>query len=92
MISLVPLGGLGEIGRNLMAIECGEDIVVVDCGLMFPEQEMLGIDLVIPDITWLHGARAAGARHRAHPRARGPHRRSALRASAAARARSTGRA
>ncbi len=53
MISLVPLGGLGEIGRNLMAIECGEDIVVVDCGLMFPEQEMLGIDLVIPDITWL---------------------------------------
>jgi ribonuclease J len=53
VISLVPLGGLGEIGRNLMAIECGEDIVVVDCGLMFPEQEMLGIDLVIPDITWL---------------------------------------
>jgi ribonuclease J len=53
VISLVPLGGLGEIGRNLMAIECGDDIVVVDCGLMFPEQEMLGIDLVIPDITWL---------------------------------------
>ena len=53
MIALVPLGGLGEIGRNLMAIECGDDIVVVDCGLMFPEQEMLGIDLVIPDITWL---------------------------------------
>ncbi len=53
MISLVPLGGLGEIGRNLMAVECGDDIVVVDCGLMFPEQEMLGIDLVIPDITWL---------------------------------------
>ena len=53
MIALVPLGGLGEIGRNLMAIDCGDDIVVVDCGLMFPEQEMLGIDLVIPDITWL---------------------------------------
>jgi ribonuclease J len=53
VISLVPLGGLGEIGRNLMAIESGDDIVVVDCGLMFPEQEMLGIDLVIPDITWL---------------------------------------
>ncbi|MEO8899425.1 MAG: ribonuclease J [Candidatus Dormibacter sp.] len=53
MIALVPLGGLGEIGRNLMAIEVGDDIVVVDCGLMFPEQEMLGIDLVIPDITWL---------------------------------------
>jgi ribonuclease J len=53
VITLVPLGGLGEIGRNLMAVECGNDIVVVDCGLMFPEQEMLGIDLVIPDITWL---------------------------------------
>ncbi|MFN2568745.1 MAG: ribonuclease J, partial [Candidatus Dormibacteria bacterium] len=52
-LSLVPLGGLGQIGRNMMAIECGPDIVVVDCGLMFPEQEMLGIDLVIPDITWL---------------------------------------
>ena len=63
MISLVPLGGLGEIGRNLMAIECGEDIVVVDCGLMFPEQEMLGIDLVIPDITWLMERRPARARH-----------------------------
>ncbi|MHB8718175.1 MAG: ribonuclease J [Candidatus Dormibacteria bacterium] len=53
MIRLVPLGGLGEIGRNLMAIECNDDIVVVDCGLMFPEQDMLGIDLVIPDVTWL---------------------------------------
>ena len=52
-LSLVPLGGVGEIGRNLMAVECNDDIVVVDAGLMFPEQEMLGIDLVIPDITWL---------------------------------------
>jgi ribonuclease J len=52
-LSLVPLGGVGEIGRNLMAVECNDDIVVVDAGLMFPEQEMLGIDLVIPDISWL---------------------------------------
>jgi ribonuclease J len=52
-LSLVPLGGVGEIGRNLLAVECGDDIVVVDAGLMFPEQEMLGIDLVIPDIAWL---------------------------------------
>jgi ribonuclease J len=52
-ITLVPLGGLGQIGRNLMAIEIGADILVVDAGLMFPEQSMLGIDLVIPDVTWL---------------------------------------
>ncbi|MBV9099965.1 MAG: ribonuclease J [Candidatus Dormibacteraeota bacterium] len=52
-ITLVPLGGLGEIGRNMLAISCQEDIVVVDSGLMFPEQEMLGVDLVIPDISWL---------------------------------------
>src|SRR2546421_6068035 len=52
-ITLVPLGGLGEIGRNMLALECGDDIVVIDAGLMFPEQEMLGIDLVIPDVAWL---------------------------------------
>jgi ribonuclease J len=52
-LTLVPLGGVGEIGRNLLVVECNDDIVVVDAGLMFPEQEMLGIDLVIPDITWL---------------------------------------
>jgi ribonuclease J len=52
-LTIVPLGGLGEIGRNMLAIEYEDDIVVVDAGLMFPEQEMLGIDLVIPDIAWL---------------------------------------
>jgi ribonuclease J len=52
-LRLVALGGLGEIGRNLLAIECGADIVVVDSGLMFPETEMLGVDLVIPDVSWL---------------------------------------
>ncbi len=52
-VSLIPLGGLGEIGKNMMAVRFGENILVIDCGLMFPEEEMLGIDVVIPDITFL---------------------------------------
>jgi ribonuclease J len=52
-LQIIPLGGLGEIGMNMMAYHCGADIIVVDCGLMFPEADMLGIDYVIPDISWL---------------------------------------
>jgi ribonuclease J len=52
-LQIIPLGGLGEIGMNMMAYYCGDDIIVVDCGLMFPEPDMLGIDYVIPDISWL---------------------------------------
>jgi ribonuclease J len=52
-VRIIPLGGLGEIGKNMTAVEHRGRIVVVDCGVEFPRDEMLGIDLVLPDITWL---------------------------------------
>jgi ribonuclease J len=52
-LQIIPLGGLGEFGMNMTAIRFGEDIIVVDCGMMFPEAELLGVDLVMPDLTYL---------------------------------------
>ena len=52
-LKIIPLGGLNEIGKNLTAYEYGRDIIVVDCGMGFPDDDMYGIDVVIPDVTWL---------------------------------------
>lgn len=52
-LTAIPLGGLGEFGMNMMALRLGDDIIVIDAGMMFPETELLGVDLVIPDTTYL---------------------------------------
>ena len=52
-IKIIPLGGMEQIGMNITAFEYEDSIIVVDCGLAFPSDDMLGIDLVIPDVTYL---------------------------------------
>ena len=52
-LKIIPLGGLGEIGKNMTAFEYGNDIIVVDCGMGFPDEDMYGVDVVLPDITYL---------------------------------------
>ncbi|MCL2696140.1 MAG: ribonuclease J [Clostridiales bacterium] len=53
VLKIIPLGGVGEIGKNMTLLEWGDDIVVIDCGIIFPDEDMPGIDVVIPDMTYL---------------------------------------
>jgi len=52
-LQIIPLGGCGEFGMNMTAIRYGDDIIVIDSGMMFPEAELLGVDLVMPDLSFL---------------------------------------
>ncbi len=77
-LKIIPLGGLNEIGKNLTVYEYGNDIIIVDVGMGFPDDDMYGIDVVIPDVSYLikHKDKIRGIF--SHPRARGPHRGAAL--------------
>ena len=61
-LQLIPLGGLGEFGMNSMAIRYGDDIIVVDAGMMFPDAELLGVDIVTPDFAYLNKTAPTSAR------------------------------
>jgi ribonuclease J len=75
-LNIVPLGGLGEIGKNMLSVEYGRNILIVDAGIMFPETGMPGVDYIIPDWDYLRDKKEL-ARDRDYPRSPGSHRRAA---------------
>ena len=77
-LRVVALGGLGEIGRNMTVFEHAGRLLIVDCGVLFPEEHQPGVDVILPDFTWIRDRLDKIDGDRAHPRPRGPHRRRAL--------------
>ena len=77
-IKIIPLGGVAEIGKNMMVYEYDEKILIVDCGVMFPDEEHPGVDLIIPDFTYLRENRDPHRRPVHHPRPRRSRRRHGL--------------
>ncbi len=73
-LRIIPIGGLGEVGKNMMVYEYNGQILIVDAGLMFPDNDMLGVDYIIPDFKYLVDQRRPGPGDRHHPRTRGPYR------------------
>jgi ribonuclease J len=73
-VDVIPLGGVGEFGMNMLLVACGDTALLVDAGVMFPEPELFGVDLVIPDMSALDAYRGRIARS-SHARSRGSHRR-----------------
>ena len=60
-LKVIPLGGLGEIGKNMTAIEYDDEIIVIDCGIAFPDEDMYGVDLIIPEINYLLETKLKGS-------------------------------
>jgi ribonuclease J len=73
-LEIVPLGGVGEFGMNMMAVSCGDTTIVIDAGVMFPGPDLLGVDLIVPDLTYLQDRRVPLVLTRTATR---PHRRRA---------------
>ncbi len=81
-LRVIPLGGAGEVGRNCWVLEYENDVLILDMGVMFPDAEMLGVDLILPDVTYLQ-ERKANIRWRiCYAWSRGPYRRDSIPAAA----------
>ena len=69
-LNVIPLGGLGRIGKNMLVLETSDDMVVIDIGVMFPRDEMLGVDLIIPDVKYVVERQHKLRRDTSYPRSR----------------------